>query len=482
VIVWVDPRTSAWPLGRSRRPRGVKLWVGFDRSAGIVGPPGSGKTTHAMAHAALAAPGALLHAATKPADVLVSYPHRSADLRPVAVCDPLGLLPGLPQLVWDPLAGCADAMVASRRAHAFVAGTLRLVASANGEDYTRFHAAEAAKLLQVLFHAAALSGRTMTPVVEWLTDPAGMDKVRAILLRHPYAQPQWDVLLATSLHNSADIVANTLAVARQAVEVMVRGGVAQRSLPRGGVPPTDLAELIRAGGTVYLLGTEDPYASVSPLLTAIAENVLETAEALSETMPHGRLAPPLLATLDDLPLVAPIPSLPQRLPASAARGLCLIWSASNWTQLITSYGEEAARTILDLTDVLVLFGGGRHDPDNRDVGALVSIAHVGRRSGNGGRGGPVRLGKPAERGAADPDRVDVREGEAVILAEDCPPFIASMRSVLDGRTGARVRAELAEVRQRIDRHSDQRRDVWRNPSSALGWQELRPDEPDSDGG
>jgi type IV secretion system protein VirD4 len=479
VIVWVDPRTSAWPLGKSRRPRGVKLWVGFDRSAGIVGPPGSGKTIQAMARAALAAPGALLQTATKPADVLVSYPRRSADTRPVAVCDPLGLLPGLPQLVWDPLAGCADAMVASRRAHAFVAGTLRLVASANGDDYARFHATEAAKLLQVLFHAAALSGRTMSPVVEWLTDPAGMEKVRAILARHPYAQPQWEVLLATSLHNSAEVVADTLAVARQAVEAVVRGGVAQRSLPRGGVPPTDLAELIRAGGTVYLLGTEDPYASVSPLLTAIAEDVLETAQALSETLPHGRLAPPLLAALDDLPLVAPIPSLPQRLPSSAARGLCLVWSASNWPQLITCYGEEAARTILDLTDVLVLFGGGRHDPDNRTVGALVSMAHAGRRSGNGG---PVRLGKPAEFAAADPDRVDVGEGEAVILAEDCPPFIASVRSVLGGRTGARLRTELAEVRQRIDRHGDQRRDVWRNPPTVAGWEELRPDEPDSDGG
>jgi type IV secretion system protein VirD4 len=479
VILWVNPRTSAWPLGRSRRPRGVKLWVGFDRSSGIVGPPGSGKTVHAVAHAALAAPGALLHTATKPADVLLSYPRRSAELRPVAVCDPLGLLPGLPALVWDPLAGCADAMVASRRANAFVAGTMRLLVSANGADYARFHAAEAAKLLQVLFHAAALSGRTMTPVVEWLTDPAGMDKVRAILGRHPYAQPQWEVLLATSLRNPPDVVANTLAVARQAIEVLVRPGVAQRSLPRGGVPPTDLAELIRAGGTVYLLGTEDPYVSVSPLLTAIAENVLETAEALSETLPYGRLVPPLVAALDDLPLAAPIPSLPQRLPASAGRGLCLVWSASNWPQLITCYGEESARTILDLTDVLVLFGGGRHDPDNRSVGALVSMAHAGRHSADGG---PVRRGKPAGLAAADSDHLDVAEGEAVILAEDCPAFVARMRGVLDGRTGARLRSELAAVGQQIDRHSEQRRDLWRHSPTSAGWQDLRPDDADGDGG
>ena len=34
--------------------------------------------------------------------------------------------------------------------------------------------------------------------------------------------------------------------------------------------PLDLAEVIRRGGTLYLLGREDPYASASPLLTAVA--------------------------------------------------------------------------------------------------------------------------------------------------------------------------------------------------------------------
>jgi hypothetical protein len=35
-------------------------------------------------------------------------------------------------------------------------------------------------------------------------------------------------------------------------------------------PATDVADLIRCGGTIYLLGREDPYASASPLMTAAA--------------------------------------------------------------------------------------------------------------------------------------------------------------------------------------------------------------------
>lgn len=40
-------------------------------------------------------------------------------------------------------------------------------------------------------------------------------------------------------------------------------------------------------GTIYLLGREDPYASASPLMTALAEHVLDTALALANTSPWG---------------------------------------------------------------------------------------------------------------------------------------------------------------------------------------------------
>ena len=59
----------------------------------------------------------------------------------------------------------------------------------------------------------------------------------------------------------------------------------QRCVPGPGRAPVDLAELIARGGTVYLLGRDDPYASASPLMTAVAEDVLDTA--LSWRTPAG---------------------------------------------------------------------------------------------------------------------------------------------------------------------------------------------------
>jgi hypothetical protein len=36
---------------------------------------------------------------------------------------------------------------------------------------SRFYAAEAAKVLPAFFHTAALTGRTLNPVLEWVADP-----------------------------------------------------------------------------------------------------------------------------------------------------------------------------------------------------------------------------------------------------------------------------------------------------------------------
>jgi type IV secretion system protein VirD4 len=66
------PEAMAWPLGRSRQPRRIDLWVPCDRTTGVIGPQGSGKTLDLLAHAELAAPGGLLQTSTKADDVLLT--------------------------------------------------------------------------------------------------------------------------------------------------------------------------------------------------------------------------------------------------------------------------------------------------------------------------------------------------------------------------------------------------------------------------
>ncbi len=122
-----------WRLGEAREPRGGALWVPWDRTAGVIGPQGSGKTLDLLTPALLAAPGPALVTLTKVTDLLLSITARGTGGRPTVVLDPFGLAPGLPELIWDPIAGCVDPMTAERRA-AFTAGTITGALAGGTED------------------------------------------------------------------------------------------------------------------------------------------------------------------------------------------------------------------------------------------------------------------------------------------------------------------------------------------------------------
>jgi hypothetical protein len=278
------PAEVGWRLGRAQEPRGGELWVPWDRTTGVIGPQGSGKTLDLLAPALLEAPGAALVTLTKVDDLLLSFVVRSRDDRPCVVLDPFWLAAGLPELLWDPVAGCVDSMVAERRAKAFTAGTVKgAVAGGYGDDAARFYAAEAAKVIQAFFHAAALTGRTLDHVLRWVANPSIASEPTEILREHPYAAPYWHGLLQGALHGDERTAGNTTTTVQQAMSLFFQDDIRRRCVPGRGRPATDLADLIGRGGTVYLLGREDPYASASasPLMTAVAEHVLDTALLLT---------------------------------------------------------------------------------------------------------------------------------------------------------------------------------------------------------
>jgi TraM recognition site of TraD and TraG len=335
-----NPAEVGWHLGRAHEPRGGQLWVPWDRTAGVIGPQGSGKTLDLLLPALLGATGAALVTLTKVDDLLLSFPVRSRDGRSCLVLDPFGLARGLPELVWDPIAGCVDPMVAERRAKAFTAGTIKTASGGGyGDGAARFYAAEAAKVIQAFFHAAALTGRTLDDVLRWVANPTSAGEPAEILLQHPHAAPYWLGLLHGALHGDDRTAGNTITTAQQAMSLFFQEQIRRRCRPSHGRPATDLADVIRRGGTIYLLGREDPYASASPLMTAVAEHVLDTALGLANKSPWGRLCPPLLACLDELPSTVPLPTLQTRMANERALGISFIYAAQTWRQLAAIFAS-----------------------------------------------------------------------------------------------------------------------------------------------
>ena len=450
MVTSIDHEAIGWPLGCSEEPRAGELWVPWDRTAGVIGPQGSGKTLDLLTPALLAAPGAALVTLTKLDDLLLTVGARSEDGRPCVVLDPFGLAPGVPELVWDPIDGCVDPMVAERRAKAFTAGTVKgAIQIGHGDDAARFYAAEAAKVLQSYFHAAALTGRTLEDVLRWVANPHAASEPTEILREHPHAAPFWHGLLHGALHGDDRTAGNTITTVQQAMSLFFQEDIRRRCIPGPGRPATDIAKLIERRGTIYLLGREDPYASASPLMTALAEHVLDTALALANQSRWGRLCPPMLACLDEVPSTAPLPTLRTRMANERALGISFIYAAQTWRQLAAFFGDQEARALFALSNVLIIFGGSKDVAFNQEVSDLVGTTRVRRTTWQGGaRGGRTISGEdiPILR----PEEIrQIRDRHALVIAENGSPIIARLNRCIDGKAGRRLVEDQARAREAV---------------------------------
>jgi len=453
----MNPWDVGWRIGQAHEPRGGDLWVPWDRTAGVIGPQGSGKTLDLLTPALLGAPGAALVTLTKVEDLLLSLTARSAGDRPCVVLDPFGLADGLwghgvQELVWDPIAGCVDPKVAERRAKAFTAGTVKgAINGGTGDDAARFYAAEAAKVLQGYFHAAALTGKTLDDVLRWIANPAAATDPAEILRRHPHAEPFWHGLLHGALNGDDRTAGNTVTTVQQALSLFFQADTRRRCVPSQGRPATDLAEVIDQRGTIYLLGREDPYASASPLMTAVAEHVLDTALMLAHKSPWGgRLCPPLLACLDELPSTAPLPTLRTRMANERALGLSFIYAAQTRAQLTSLFGEHESRALLGLTNVLVMFGGSKDVAFNQEISDLLGTVRVGRVTHNSGGRSGGRSYSGDDIAIMRPEEVrQLPERKALVIAENGKPIIAKLHRCVEGKEGGDLLAQQRALRQRL---------------------------------
>ena len=315
----------------------------WDRTAGVIGPQGSGKTLDLLTPALLGAPGAALVTLTKVEDLLLSLTGGPAGDRPCVVLDPFGLAEGCGpgSRSWSgtrsPAAWTRRSPSGAPRPSPPAPSRVRSPA-APGDDAARFYAAESAKVLQALLPRRSADRQ----------DP----RRRAALGGQPGRRDRADGDPAPSTRTPSRsgtaccTVRSTATTGPPATRsprcsrrcrLFFQADIRRRCVPGHGRPATDLADVIRRGGTIYLLGREDPYASASPLMTAVAEHVLDTGLAAGQQVTVGRPAVPAAArVLDELPSTAPLPTLRTRMANERALGLSFIWAAQTRPQLTAS--------------------------------------------------------------------------------------------------------------------------------------------------
>lgn len=375
--------------------------------------------------------------------------------------DPMQIVPGAPPLLWSPINGAQDSRVAEKRARAFASGARS--AKGSSSDGAVFFRQRAGTLLMCLLHAAALDGASLQDFLKWARRPSD-PAARRILDHHPAAAPGWADKLDELLTGDDRTVGNTLASVAAALAPFDHSDVVDL-VDAPAERCTDLRQILEARGTVYALGKDDVYGSIAPLVTAIVEDVFDTAEAIADSSPTKRCDPAFLACLDEAPNLSPIPTLRQRVADGRGRGICCMYAAQGWSSVVARWGEDDAAELASFTSNVVVFGGCKDPEFLEDMSKLCGEMKVTKKTQSHSRGvngtaststheawEPVL--RPHEIG-----RLDVARGHTLVLAENLPPVISRMTALFERKKLWRdvIEPEIALVREETERARAQHR-------------------------
>lgn len=388
-----------------------------------LGPPRSGKGVHLIIPQTLDAPGPALVTATRP-DTLRHTARLRETHGPVLVFDPQQLAgPSVDRLRWAPEHGCADPLTAITRAKALAAGAQLSPATVTD---AAFWTGMTEAVLRGYLHAADLGGRSMRDVLTWAARPADPTPLR-ILRSHPKAAPGWAEELAAQAAADPRQRDSVWAGVRRAVDSLADPRVLDAcSPPRE--QAFDPTAFLTDGGTLYLLGTTGAQLTISPLITALVECLVDAARSLAAAQPGGRLTPPLTLLLDEAANIAPIPSLPNLLSDGGGSGITTICVLQSLAQARARWGPAGADAMWDAATTKVILGGLAHADDLLRISKLAGDVDEPTRTRTAGAGGTSTSTAARRLPALPIEKVrTLPAGHAIVLARRTPPIHARLQ-------------------------------------------------------
>jgi type IV secretion system protein VirD4 len=318
----------------------------------VVGATGSGKTSALVVPTMLEWDGPVLSTSVK-TDVLMRTAGFRSTLGEVAVFDPSCTLPAeLAHLRrhWTPLSGCNSWAGARSVAKSLIsASTLH---GLRGQD---FWETTACMLLSIaLFVEAQNREATMKDVLRLIAEMAQPTdstnaKIQQVLDRAELigvantdlVRIQQELMLGFA----KETFGSTVATAAASLEVYLDGTVSD--IAQNDPSSIDIDRLLfETKGTLYIVGPPQSQEVYRPLYAALVKSIIDRAYDLAARSPSERLELPLLASLDEIANVAPIPNLDQIASTARSTGIRMMTCVQDLSQLRARYGEETASTIV----------------------------------------------------------------------------------------------------------------------------------------
>ena len=325
-----------------------------ERAVLLLGPPRSGKTSGVIIPAVLAHAGPAVVTSTKPDVARATARTRTRDGR-VWVFDPTGAScppAGVEQLRWSPVTSALtwDGAVVIARAMTVNVGT--------GTTDRSHWANRAQALLAPLLHAAAVHGKEMDTVVDWVMrhelDEPG------ILLEDQRANRLAFGSLLGLLKTEDRERSSVFSAAADALQAYTSEG----ALMTASDPNFDPAAFIAGGDTVYIWAPAEEQDAVAPVVCGL---LAEVRRATYRAHAAARLPHPVLFALDEIANIAPLQELPQIASEGGGQGLTLLAALQDLSQGRARWGKAA-------DGFLTLFGAKLLLPGIADTTTLEAVS------------------------------------------------------------------------------------------------------------
>ncbi|WP_331729801.1 type IV secretory system conjugative DNA transfer family protein [Streptomyces chartreusis] len=347
-------------------------------------------------------------------------------------------------LRWNLVQGCEDPAAAIRRA-----GYI-LSASASGEDMENasFWEGHSFTVLSSYLMAAALKGGDLMTVRGWVTSPTEREPLEILQAHHARVPAGWAQLLDQMLRapeRTRDSVYLTLV---RSFQFMSHPEVQAIVSPRPGEQRFDPHDFLRSRGTLYVMGRDMRYGSVSPLFSALVGEIYDAAYVLADNSPGGRLDPYLRMVLDEAAVICPLP-LHLWSADAGGRNLQLLIAVQSPSQLRERWGQQGAQTIMN-NSVRVVLGGLSLPQDLEELSQLCGekdeeIASSSEREDQESRSVSVRRVRVMPQDAIR----QMREGTGLVFYRHLPPIRYRFTPVWE-RKDVKAQVKAAKARGKME--------------------------------
>ena len=340
--------TTDYAVRLGRAQYGRRAYARMEDQVLVLAPQRTGKSG-LLADRILSHPGAVLATSTRPDLFNITAGARSRR-GPIDVFNPQGV-GGLPSTFgWSILEPCRDLVMARRVAGWLAGGVLEGKGSQGNIEWFEKKGDVA---LMALLWAAAVTGRTILDVYEWV-QLQGHATCLEILASHPDSTRQMFAVAKRMFEEN-----RTSGSIRDTVDLTLSWAIIP-GLAEAVTPPPgegfDLDRFIALDGTLYMIASGDEDSPVTPLFRAFASYVHYAAGLIGTMTPAGKLDPPLLFALDEVTTICPV-DLPTMLSDSAGKGQLFIAVAHGTSQLKDRWGEFGGQTVWDTCGTKILLGG-----------------------------------------------------------------------------------------------------------------------------